>query len=807
MDVTGRDRFFNGIIGIEEWVNSQLESSRMSRMQERLQIQSVINESLLPGWKTINTKGNGDCMIHALLIDASPTFRTLPDESKEIIAHNFRTTIFLELVLNYYLRNDAPPLYDNSRPAIQLNTFEEKKKFLSKFIDSFAFLRQEFLAPICLEYRFNVLILTNNKRSFPLEKEPSEFLEVSPTIVMYNSNSIHFEAMIDNKDSFLIDTSEALQKISQNNSVISNLGEADKKCDYENGQYIPDGVRANKYIGWQVDDRQFDGNQNCISLRLYNTKTGEYSSLEFAYDTYISIKLLKPPQSSQPASSSSAASSSEEEKEEPKKPEPELDLDKEENLPLIMGNDLQEETRLDEKPFSITEISRKTVSELEKLQKNAKEVLEKMELVKTISGDLLSDKNNDLNSVLQGKIKDILIDFDINLLKELFDKLVPGSSSPPLDKNYYAEQISKLFSTPNNPVKSTLDPITIGVLWQLAKLELILSQAENFKIKATEINEVFMTDLIVNINNPNIDVNEALKNTKANITGSGAIWKKIYTASKLSEKDAKNLLGYLTSSNKLAALRKAASNYYFSPAAPAVAPVPEHTGSQETLESQNYLKKFASLLEYNLHDKPKSKLLREFLLSYKLPGYIIQSAFDFNASDISDKFAVNIPSEQASKVDVLNGKDFVKSMLMNMCLPSEFSIPAEYAGTNLKQKLEQGFYLTQKLNFLSENVPVFFSQEITDVVDNFEKIIQKKENKSKKMSDISVPLYIIFSCQTRKKESFGKKYKTAFDKLEKIFDDNKFSKVKTDGLIDFLREKFPSILEHLKSMKQLGGKF
>jgi hypothetical protein len=273
------------------------------------------------------------------------------------------------------------------------------------------------------------------------------------------------------------------------------------------------------------------------------------------------------------------------------------------------------------------------------------------------------------------------------------------------------------------PKLQTLTPEEITQLCTLANLELLLNQAESLKIKAQEYPELFdkHNKLIPELN--------PIK------------WNMFLKKIKLTAKKAKELLNYLDGANQLSALRKAA-NY-------------------EAQESDALVQ---------LEKMPQQKWLREFLTTYKLSAYPIQIALDFNAQDIDDAFVkdIKLTEEQKKDVDFVNGKPFVKSMVTNMSLPTNFQIQdSGFFGSQLTQKLVDGYYETQKIPFLREYAEVILSREITSTVESFEAFDSNSKNAESKMNAVSLPLYIIFACQKRKKKSKRKIWQELMNKKGK----------------------------------------
>lgn len=168
-----------------------------------------------------------------------------------------------------------------------------------------------------------------------------------------------------------------------------------------------------------------------------------------------------------------------------------------------------------------------------------------------------------------------------------------------------------------------------------------------------------------------------------------------------------------------------------------------------------------------------NKFLQELVPIYSARRDI-RSIFDYDSKNISDDFARDVENKQVEDKDYLDGKEFVKNELVDIPLPSSFLIADEFAGNTLIQEIETdpitgNTYLKgQKLHLLNENEPVFVSKEIAEDVNNFEKAILKKITTPGSNADIltqtSIPIYIVYSCQQRKKRNllkeFEKKYET-----------------------------------------------
>jgi hypothetical protein len=303
-----------------------------------------------------------------------------------------------------------------------------------------------------------------------------------------------------------------------------------------------------------------------------------------------------------------------------------------------------------------------------------------------------------------------------NALKELQEQAADTLKKLEFFKLYYGDKIPKNCEGIDARQVSQLNGADIGQLCRLANLELLLNQAESMQIKAKEYPELF-------------------KEGKLNPDLNPIKWRMFLKKIKLTDKKARELLGYLDGVNKLSAFKKAAKY-------------------DKTKENEDLV---------NLEKIPQQKWLREFLTTYKLTGYPIQIALDFNAQDIDDVFIKDIEltdeQKQQQDNDFVNGKSFIKSMVTNMSLPTNFKVANEFAGSELTQKIvktdkdDYDYYETQKIPFLKEYAEVVLSKEITATVESFEDFDSDPKNNNATMNQASLPLYIIFACQKRKRLS------------------------------------------------------
>jgi hypothetical protein len=115
-------------------------------------------------------------------------------------------------------------------------------------------------------------------------------------------------------------------------------------------------------------------------------------------------------------------------------------------------------------------------------------------------------------------------------------------------------------------------------------------------------------------------------------------------------------------------------------------------------------------------------------------------------------------------------------MVTDTSFPSEFIIPSIFAGSSLTENLKDGFYLTQKLKFLNKNANISVAREIKDTVAVFEDFYSKTPESD--IGQVSIPLFIVFSCQSRKKRNITK-WKAAWQKL--VQEEQGFPPVPSDG--------------------------
>jgi len=282
----------NSINNIEKWILAQLSViGRKGSSVLELKIDVPIPPQLA-GWQMYTTSGNeNDCMIHALLTDCSPTFRTLEIDTKNTIASIYRrgdgrsNAPFLQIVLDYYTKYPNIPVNEGGRSANLVG--QARIDFLTELITGNEFLRQEFLTPICDYYKINVLIYATNRPGearrraidskviFEFEPQP-DLIENAPTIVMHNGYSIHFSAMsqTDGK-TFIMPYKKVVEiKDEMDELIKKEQPKATLKCIYKDGNIFYD----NSGKQWIVQDITYTsgyGDLNCIALRIQNFETSE----------------------------------------------------------------------------------------------------------------------------------------------------------------------------------------------------------------------------------------------------------------------------------------------------------------------------------------------------------------------------------------------------------------------------------------------------------------------------------------------------------------------------------------------------
>jgi hypothetical protein len=266
----------NSIKEIDDWVNAN--SLRMPKTGG-LSPYSNPPSSLPPpinNWQIYATSGSSnDCMIHALLIDCSPTFRQLLDDNKNAVARAFRIGPFLQIVLKYYNDDPRKPVTrggKNDPPLLE----PERTRFLQDLIESEDFLREEFLEPISQRYNLNILLRSLKPDTLPFGLIPLEPVPANPTIVMYNPSSVHFSAMSSNSGDFFLPTNEVVALKARMDAT--TFTSTRRNCEYNHGDaFLLNGITFIIDTPQSYQDTPMaDGSivAQCISVNIQNTNTG-----------------------------------------------------------------------------------------------------------------------------------------------------------------------------------------------------------------------------------------------------------------------------------------------------------------------------------------------------------------------------------------------------------------------------------------------------------------------------------------------------------------------------------------------------
>jgi len=787
----------NNIGWIEWWVNQQIAQSQgmvvtLPTSLELLQGVPLPLPSPITDWQVYYISANSnDCLIHSLLMDLSPAFRTLKQEYKDEIARQFRVGPFLYYVVEYYTKiNPQEALTEalgqnapNARVARQITDIKARRAYLEGDIEGKGFLKQEFLKPLCIIFRFNVLFYSNTKGVLPFDFEPNgDHLTEGPTIVMYNQGSAHFSAMSQKNGVFFFDTQRAMQfKEEIMESLRREQPDAVSACSYKNGDDFIDNTEEPS--SWTVvsvnypDYPASDGVLHCNSLRIESEIVNEHNSpviLDnvpirffqtgeprqrglFDYNGYIQYLQNPPPRVNLPPSFSPVFGSI-------TGRAGSFDAFPDDDNKLNLETELKSIEQQQAKPKIDP-----TLQALQNMQQNAEAKLKKLEFVQWFfeSGvplDCENLKKGKLNANINKRLDDFL---QFNLLDKLYNGLISGAPvSPPSSPREVQGEDGAPVSPPSSPrevqgedgqqakkmrgvskqetkKQALLEFFTssseMEELCKLAKLDLVLNNVSKFYEVARQPKYAVLFDEKGQFIQPPYK-----KNTEEEKKWNDLL-KQLQKRFKFTRANVSTLLPYLEGSNALLAYRKAAT-----------------LNISDVVEGQTPSKQITNLTA--------TKWLREVLTTYRMPGFPIQIAIDFEREDISDAFVKDISEEaekEALKKDYsfLNGKEFVKNMVTNRSIPTTFKLASEFAGDDLKQKIVGDYFETQKIPFLDENAAVFISREITEEVEQFERLDKNPEEFNKMpLSQVSVPLFIIFSCLKRKKLSKTEIWKTLMPK-------------------------------------------
>lgn len=673
-------------------------------------------------WKVCQTSGNAnDCMIHSLLIELSSTFQRLPPEVRNDIARTYRTTEFATI-----------PDVDKDRA------------------NSEDFLEDRDLLAFGNYYNINILayIPTNSEFQFVSSGKKGRCI-----IIHYNGYN-HYSAMLAVDNSPFINIDIAEQLVEQFKKKPTDL-----YCEYAVDSLIEYRGQQKKVLErrFPQEDLAVNGTKFCNALRVVNRGVvafigpggttweqidpadgkEEISETDFltpeqreARQQYAARQRAPPPGSAKGPSFSPSfgllgrAGS--------------FDAFPDEETKLILETELKSPKQQEEKPKIDM-----TLQALRGMKEIAAAKLKKLEFVQWFfdSGLPLDCEKLKQNKVLQANINKRLGEFEtLNLLDKLYEGIFLGENSGSGDAKTKKQELLKFFTSSPE----------MEELCKLAKLDLVLNNVSKFYEVARQPKYAVLFD------------DEDFEKGQFIQPPQGAEWnnllKELQKRFKYTRANVVALLPYLEGSNALLAYRKAATLNIvdFVPG-----PIPPS-------------KQISNLTP--------TKWLRELLTTYRMPGFPIQIAIDFEREDISDAFVKDI-SEQAAKAALkedysfLNGKEFVKNMITNRNIPTTFKLAPEFAGTDLNEKRESSpegaYFVTQKIPLLEENAPVFISREITEEVDNFERLDKNPEEFDQmSLSQVSVPIFIIFSCLKRKKLSRTKIWQTLMTKKGKPTPEN-----------------------------------
>ncbi len=240
----------NSFDDIDKWVIQFINTKKMTL--QTVQLSQSSNSfskddlNIFTGkWVIYNTSGNeNDCMIHSLLTDCSDTFRKLILNDKNIVAREFRLTVFKNIVLSRIDPIGSSTEYTNAKNSI----------------DSTGLLETFYLQYFCEECKFYIIIYGGSHRTFlgsilqtyiyeffPNPKPNEDIINNYKTVVFNNTGSNHFSAMskihhnISNitQDSFFLDIGES-EKVFKDVQARQTETETIKQCKFTAGQTIYD---------------------------------------------------------------------------------------------------------------------------------------------------------------------------------------------------------------------------------------------------------------------------------------------------------------------------------------------------------------------------------------------------------------------------------------------------------------------------------------------------------------------------------------------------------------------------------------
>ena len=275
----------NSINDIDKWVDTaKTKLSENTTVYTNITLKKNNNVNIPPQlaeWQIYNTSdNNNDCMIHALLIDCSLTFRQLGNKVKETIARKYRIGPFLEIVINYYKAH--PEIIVNPGGQNKNLEGEDRIIFLTNLINGTDFLRQEFLIPICYYYNINIMIYVTNRPGEANRKAinsnvvfefvpETDLIENAQTIVMHNSESVHFSAMSSKEKKFIMPYDQTVKiKTEMDNLIRKEQPDATPECNYNREDIFTD-IDNTVWIVKEIVYPSTYGKVICSGLTIVNT--------------------------------------------------------------------------------------------------------------------------------------------------------------------------------------------------------------------------------------------------------------------------------------------------------------------------------------------------------------------------------------------------------------------------------------------------------------------------------------------------------------------------------------------------------
>jgi hypothetical protein len=701
--------------------------------------QVIVNPGEIYNFIPIMTNTNGDCMVHALLLDESINFRKLKWKDKEIVAKIYRKTKFLQIVLTYFITPKDDQLLrvlkniNNNQILGEINidaNIEARRIYLQDIINSDApgynYLPDEFLNAISKHYKFNIFLYSDSSLIARLIGDRD--LTDDRCIMIFHSGGNHYSGMYVHQELFTITRLKA-EQISI--KLLNNYTES-----------ITD------IIGFQIITMQqlenmnvYDGDQTKLTQIIKNFRRGNYRQIDRQIDDRRSV-------SAEEIEKINKAVGLYKENRPRFQINQRSRVDFTEDLGLFNDRPKEVITSISYKPSAAEDI---TKIELQKLKIYSMQTLQKLKIYQEIFGNdipkkCIFEKVNPSKNIKSGDKKEIQIieekleaklssmtSKSLKKINAILNSKVPVLGDEDVVAHVVIDDNELGEAEKNDLIKNIVEKLVAdNLLCDLAHEELVINQAEKFK-KAV-ISKLLTDGTPIE----NYSTLEFAEDT----------WKIFLKKLSLTSAQATIFKDLDKGTNKIKALRIAAGNR-----------------NDKDFESV--------LLDFKKYKIGNT--LYEFLNTYKLSGFPIQTAFDFDSEYISDDFAIVgpvpvvpvpvvpvpvVPAPAPEHLETLNGKEYIKSMIENMSLPLTFELPVEFAGSELRETKETDgtdeFYVTKKMKLLNEDAPVYFSKNLTVAVEIFEKYIKTKTQEMKKATllkdvPVSIPIYIIFTCLARQK--------------------------------------------------------